>query len=113
MVVTDSCATAKWQFPYSIVNKAQVVLSYSCFNAFLISLIQTSQMKHALPTMVGVPTFVPATQMEILSAAAELDTDWMAMVETAMVRTVLTVSHVIDKQICKSRFALVCYITDV
>ena len=44
-------------------------------------------MKHALTTMVGVPTFVPAKQTEIFSAAAELDTDWMAMVKTAMVRT--------------------------
>ena len=49
-------------------------------------------MKHALSTMVGVPTFVSATQMDIFSVAAELDTDWMAMVKTAMVRTFLTIS---------------------
>ena len=43
-------------------------------------------MKHALTTMVGVPTFVPATQKEISSAAAELDTDWTAMAKPAAVR---------------------------
>ena len=44
-------------------------------------------MKHALTTMVGVLTFVPAKQTEIFSVAAELDTDWTAMVKTAVVRT--------------------------
>ena len=68
-------------------------------------------MKHALSTMVGVPTFVSATQMDIFSVAAELDTDWMAMVKTAMVRTFF--DRFTDKQIFKSSFALVCYVTDV
>ena len=44
-------------------------------------------MKHAPTTTVGVLTFVPAKQMEIFSVAAELDTDWTAMVKTAVVRT--------------------------
>ena len=36
--------------------------------------------------MVGVPTFVPATQKEISSAAAELDTDWTAMAKPVTVQ---------------------------
>ena len=42
-------------------------------------------MKHALTTMVGVLTFVPAKQTEIFSVAAELDTDWTAMAKPAVV----------------------------
>ena len=61
--------------------------------------------------MVGVPTFVSTTQMDIFSVAAELDTDWMAMVKTAMVRAFF--DRFTDKQIFKSSFALVCYVTDV
>ena len=44
-----------------------------------------TQLIHAITTTVGVPTFVPATQTEIFSAAAELDTDWTAMEKPAAV----------------------------
>ena len=96
---------------YSIVNKAHVVLSYSCFNAFLFFLYSNITDETCSINNGGCAHLCINNTNGYIQCGCRAGYRLDGNGENCNGENIF--DHFTDKQIFKSSFALVCYVTDV